>query len=408
MLLAHYILHIMWMGRHILFVSLLFALTESNSAAVELESNLAYSFDNIPAHYYDAGAGIRLPWKGGALLGRAQFLQSEQDSFHGIKPILIQTLSGLAGFSLPLLRQHLQIEPQAGIDVVGGQLLPRWDVKVGASVTMPANPMLPALRLSLRSYRTGRSQNAAASANHIRQTGYMAGMGSALLNRLEFYAHYEMQIHEPASSVLDSFLLEPRRGGIAPDTLAPNRIEQFYAYVYSRVLSRPRISVGYAFSWSNSETDRWRATWQAVHAGIPQPPSMIPVSYLVCEYAYYPYSTPIKARSHLFLLFLDMNLPGSVMFGNKLTLPFLSTRAALASPDTVYLGASRPAYNAERNTAPLLLESKMRREWGRMSTELAYGLFCTPYRAYSYFSEDKYAFHSLECRVRLTLPGSSP
>lgn len=374
--------------------------------AAEIDIGGSSSFDNIPAQANQMEAGLRLPvTKNIAVLGRVQLVDARQEAFHGILPLSARTYSALAGMSASILGQRVLLEPLAGFDQVGRRALLRWDVQGGINVPVPGEPVLSKALIRMQTYRTGRFISPISSRNNIVLTGASAGLGTTLLGRFEVYGKYEIQQFEPQDPILDTTLLAPRPGGIPLDTLAENRITHFYAYSYTRVLSSPALSLGYAFSWSNSELNRWVATWQTIAVASPSPSRPGSNILLVREYAYYPYSTPLNARAHSLLVLLDFALPRSAALKSKMTFPFISSRQALFSPDTAALNTAQTYYR-EANTAPLVLESKLEKESGHFSFEFGYSLVCVPYREFSYFTTDSYAFHTVYGRVRLKLPGS--
>ncbi|HOJ04712.1 MAG TPA: hypothetical protein PK916_12005 [Bacteroidota bacterium] len=94
-----------------------------------------------------------------------------------------------------------------------------------------------------------------------------------------------------------------------------NRKDAAYAYVLLDVLREPLLSLGYAWSWADSEWSTWRAT------GTRYDPRRRLYSW---DFSYHPYFTPLKERGHTALLLLQWPLAEAVTLRGKASIPLWS------------------------------------------------------------------------------------
>jgi len=99
------------------------------------------------------------------------------------------------------------------------------------------------------------------------------------------------------------------------------------AYIYSLVhpLSKPRISIGYAYSWADSERSTWRMTASTFD------PIQREYSY---SYFYYPYFTPLKERGHQVLGIVQWWIIPDILLTAKATVPVWSRGRMKYMPDS--------------------------------------------------------------------------
>lgn len=94
-----------------------------------------------------------------------------------------------------------------------------------------------------------------------------------------------------------------------------NRIDNVYAYALLHAVHSPRVSLGYAYAWSDSEFSTWSMTGSSFD------PRRREFSY---EYFYSPYFSPLQERGHLFIGILQWMITPSLLVHGKASIPFWS------------------------------------------------------------------------------------
>lgn len=94
-----------------------------------------------------------------------------------------------------------------------------------------------------------------------------------------------------------------------------NRKDAGYAYLLAHILSEPKLMLGYAWSWANTERSNWQATGAEFDPGTGQ---------FNFEYFYYPYFTPLQERGHQIVAIAQWWLFNSVLLHGKATIPVAS------------------------------------------------------------------------------------
>jgi len=104
-----------------------------------------------------------------------------------------------------------------------------------------------------------------------------------------------------------------------------NRVDNVYAYALLHAVHSPRVSIGYAYAWSDSEFSTWSMTGSSFE------PRGRTFSY---EYFYYPYFSPLQERGHLFIGILQWMITPSVLVHGKASIPFWSRGQLKYMPET--------------------------------------------------------------------------
>jgi hypothetical protein len=94
-----------------------------------------------------------------------------------------------------------------------------------------------------------------------------------------------------------------------------NRKLHGYAYGLLQLVSAPSVSVGYAWSFADTEFDNWRAT------GATLDPATQIYEY---RYFYYPYFTPMEERGHAALAMFNWSAPGGATLAASANIPVAS------------------------------------------------------------------------------------
>jgi hypothetical protein len=102
-----------------------------------------------------------------------------------------------------------------------------------------------------------------------------------------------------------------------------NRKLQGYAYGMFEVVNVPSISVGYAWSYADSERDNWRATGTTFDAATQ-----------TWEYAYFydPYFTPLEERGHAALAAVNWSSAGGATLAGSVNVPIASSGLRQLTP----------------------------------------------------------------------------
>ena len=93
-----------------------------------------------------------------------------------------------------------------------------------------------------------------------------------------------------------------------------------YGYLLFHLGDDPKISLGYAYAWSNSLFDNWRLTDTKRIAFDP----ITRVATYQYYYFYYPYFTPRKEHGHMFIGIVQWQAVDHLLFYAKATVPFSS------------------------------------------------------------------------------------
>jgi hypothetical protein len=156
-----------------------------------------------------------------------------------------------------------------------------------------------------------------------------------------------------------------------------NRKLQGYAYGLLQLVSVPSISLGYAWSFADSESDNWRATSATLD----------PVTQIYeYRYFYYPYFTPMTERGHAALAVFNWSAEGGATLTASANIP-ISSRGQLQSAPQWGMTPQPPVYGYYNATGVLP------RQVG-VGASLPLLPSVTATARYDWFSKPYYSYHA--------------
>jgi hypothetical protein len=156
-----------------------------------------------------------------------------------------------------------------------------------------------------------------------------------------------------------------------------NRKRMAYGYGMFRLLDAPGLSVGYAYSWADSDRDNWQATSSEFD------PASRTYRY---EYFYYPYFTPIQERGHAALASAELSPWAGASLTASANVPVASRGSFRTVPD-YGVTAQPPAYGYHTVTGVLPVQAGVR-------LRAPLGSRATGTLNYAYFSKPYYSYHA--------------
>ncbi len=378
----------------------------------QLEGELSFASDGFAATIGKAKAGIQVPVTPTLKLGAdLEFLYTQQDYLFGILPVYERAVSGLFDIDWSLFRNHIQFDIRAGADVVQNwKTHPHLDAEIRAKVPLPPYWLLKNLRISPRTWYYPHVPFATAINNRVTSYGYEGEISGALGGKSAFAINYRHNVLEPESSKIDTSAIDtsiiryPYPSSVSPTfTLPVNRLQNFYAYIYYRVL-KP-LYLGYAFSYITSAIDRNMVTSlrhlrNTSHEG----------TVYKIERAPFPYPTFKNLRSHMFTIAYRTSLTDLLTWTTNASIPLYSNQDiryidkytnASGYPQAIHL--DYPFY-AQENTAPLTFKSKILWKFSpRTHLTFHYDYFGFPYEEWAYFTADSYSLHTAQLSIKQLL-----
>jgi hypothetical protein len=164
-----------------------------------------------------------------------------------------------------------------------------------------------------------------------------------------------------------------------------NRKLQGYAYGLVQLVSAPSVSVGYAWSFADSEVDNWRVT------GSTMDPATQIHEY---RYFYYPYFTPIEERGHAALAVFTWSAPGGATLAASANVP-VASRGQLQSVPQWGMEPQPLSYGYYSATSVLPLQAGAG-AWLPLLAGLSVGA------RYDWFSKSYYSYHAGGVSLRFT------
>jgi hypothetical protein len=156
-----------------------------------------------------------------------------------------------------------------------------------------------------------------------------------------------------------------------------NRKTDAYAYGLIPIVKRPRLSIGYAYAFADTEVDHWRATGSTL---------VDPVGG-VYEYHYFydPYFTPVDERGHLGLAVFEWYSEGGSSLTASANIPLYSQGQLQAVPQWGATAEPPPPYGYYTATGILPLQAGARASlrllpW--LTGKARYEYFRKPYYSY--------------------------
>ena len=276
--------------------ALLFLFTAASASAQVLSAGTTLLRDDIPATIQKSH--LRLAWPfAQRFVSRTgyDYIFADQEEFNGLprlRPALHRVTQSLEA-SIPEWNLH----------VLGGASLSRvhtgtyfGDFRAAAAYRQKLllrRRGLP-LTVSLRA-EGGRARDLSVStaiAEHVSPEYAETEADFSLADRLQFVGHVNRKWYTDG-----------------------NRVDNVYAYALLHAVHSPRVSIGYAYAWSDSEFSTWSMT------GSTFTPRGRTYSY---EYFYYPYFSPLQERGHLFIGILQWMITPSLLVHGKTSIPFWS------------------------------------------------------------------------------------
>lgn len=166
-----------------------------------------------------------------------------------------------------------------------------------------------------------------------------------------------------------------------------NRKTDGHAYALLPVVERPRLSVGYAYAFADSEVDHWRATGSTL---------VDPVAGIY-EYHYFydPYFTPVDERGHAALAVFEWFSEGGSSLTASANIPLYSTGQLQAVPQWGTTAAPPPPYGDYTATGILPLQAGV-------SASLRLLSWLTGRARYEYFSKPYYSYQAGGVSLQIT------
>jgi hypothetical protein len=277
-----------------LIAAALLAALPLHSQILSLESGLLR--DDIPANIQQHRLALNYSLSG-ALISQSsyRYLFADQEPFSGLTGLRVPLHTLEQTFRARLLSTGLQVQASGSMTLLPTDALV-GDFRLGASYDIPVyiNPGDPPITLTLRA-DAGRSRDLSVTTAMLENISYRDAAGQLDISLME---------------VLD-ISARAQRSWYSDG----NRKEAAYAYLLANVFPDPKITVGYAWSWTDTERSNWSAT------GTSFDPSMREYHF---EYFYYPYFTPLKERGHLAIAILQWYLFDKVLLHGKATIPVYS------------------------------------------------------------------------------------
>jgi hypothetical protein len=154
-----------------------------------------------------------------------------------------------------------------------------------------------------------------------------------------------------------------------------NRKLQGYAYGLLELVSAPSVSVGYAWSFADSDVDNWRRTGSTFDSA---------TQIYEYRYFYFPYFTPQAERGHSALAMFNWAAPGGAKLAASANIPIVS-RGQLQNAPQWGTTPEPPVYGYYTATGILPLQAGVSASLPllpRLSGAARYDWFRKPYYSY--------------------------
>lgn len=158
-----------------------------------------------------------------------------------------------------------------------------------------------------------------------------------------------------------------------------NRKTDGYAYGLIPIVKRPRVSIGYAYAFADTEVDHWRATGS----------TLVDPAAGVYEYHYFydPYFTPVDERGHVGLAVFEWSSEGGSSLTASANIPLYSQGQLQAVPRWGTTAEPPPPYGYYTGTGILPLQAGA-------SASLRLLSWLTGKARYEYFSKPYYSYQA--------------
>jgi hypothetical protein len=261
---------------------------------LSLESGLLN--DDIPATTQQHRLALHYPLSGEVVSQSSyRYLFADQDPFSGLSGLRVPLHTFEQTVRARLLVTGLHVNASGSLTLLPTDALV-GDFRLGAAYAIPVqvNPGDPPILFTVRA-DGGRSRDLSVTTAMYENVSYRDAAGQLDISLME---------------VLD-ISARAQRSWYSDG----NRKEAAYAYLLANVFAYPKITVGYAWSWTDTERSNWTATGTSFN------PSTREYRF---EYFYYPYFTPLKERGHLAIAILQWYLFDQVLLHAKATVPVYS------------------------------------------------------------------------------------
>jgi hypothetical protein len=278
------------------------ALTPATLAAQSVRLSVDGLRDDIPAtHLTWSLQATAQPLTPLYLTFGARQLRVEQDPFHGLARIEETLQTAFAEVAALLLGQRAALTGRVGLNRAGdGETDGEYNVRGQYAVPFGAAPHAVTTTFMLEAGRARERAVATAIAQKIAYDRLAGGLDLRAGERISGAARL---IHDSYSD--------------------DNRRLQGYAYGLLQVVNVPSISVGYAWSFADSDRDNWRATGSTFD---------VATQTWEYEYFYYPYFTPLEERGHAALAAFNWSAAGGATLAASVNVPFASRGLREVSP----------------------------------------------------------------------------
>jgi hypothetical protein len=277
------------------------ALTPAALAAQSVRLSVDGLRDDIPAtHLTWSLEAMAQPLPPLYLTFGARHLRVEQDPFHGL-PRIEETLQTGFAEAAALLGQRAALTGRVALNRAGdGETDGEYLVRGQYAVPFGTGAHAVTTTFMLEAGRARERAVATAIAQKIAYDRLVGGLDLRAGERISGAARL---IHDSYSD--------------------DNRRLQGYAYGLLQVVTAPSISVGYAWSFANSDRDHWQATGSTFDAA---------TQTWEYEYFYYPYFTPVEERGHAAVGAFNWSSAGGATLAASVNVPFASSGLRQQSP----------------------------------------------------------------------------
>jgi hypothetical protein len=238
--------------------------------------------------------------------------------------------------------------------------------------------------------------NGPAIKNRIASYGYAGELSWSMGPKMAAAVSLRREHLRPSDPVLDTAFTDlSLQRGAPVDTLKPNTLSTFYAYIYRRLTTF--FYLGYAFS-------RLDAAFDGVALTDAQGP-IPPLPQYETTFAMYPYPTLNELISHTASITLLFNPVSSITWTSKASVPFYSAQKVYAFPDTLMThhfddqDEVKYGYKLEF-AAPLTIGTTVDYNVrNNLTVSFTYDCFGFPYEEWAYFTKNSYSLHTFKLRI---------
>ncbi|MCZ7556205.1 MAG: hypothetical protein M5R41_07380 [Bacteroidia bacterium] len=278
----------------ILIAVAMFAAHPLHGQILSLESGLLR--DDIPADIQQHRLALNYPLSGELISQSSyRYLFADQNPFSGLERLRVALHTVEQAFRARWLATGLQLHISGALTLLPTDAIV-GDFRLGAAYDIPVSVSAgdPPILFTLKA-DAGRSRDQSVTTALVENISVRDAAGQLDISLME---------------VLD-ISARAQRSWYSDG----NRKESAYAYLLANVFADPKITLGYAWSWTDTERSNWSATGTSFN------PSTREYRF---EYFYYPYFTPLMERGHLAIAILQWYLFDEVLLHGKATVPVYS------------------------------------------------------------------------------------